>query len=357
MSKELRWLHISDFHCREKLKWSQDVVLKSLLEDIKKNYSGELKPDLVFITGDISFSGQEEEFKIAQDFIDKLKEITEIDIDRIFFVPGNHDIDRNEEEDAIIGARTIIRNSGELDRIYTNPKRLKTLFNRQSVYRKFVNSNRENEIYTDRSLSHFINLNIKSINLKIVLIDTAWLAHDNTDIGNLVVGEHQIINPISDDCDDKLVFSLMHHPLYWLQEFEQLPIENLLVKNSHFVLRGHVHQSDTKHIEKENGNLIVFTAGAAYKSRTADNSYSFGKLDLLTGKGVKIAHSFYGSTKTWNINETNHWKLNNIPSMELDEVFSYVSSTANNFPYYISCLLKDLKTEIPKKINESVFGS
>ena len=130
MLTELKWLHLSDFHFSEKDKQLQEKALESLLENIKDKYTTNEKPDLIFITGDITFSGKKEEFNIAQNFIDKLSDIISIDKKYIFFVPGNHDIDRTEEEDAIIGARQRITNLLELEKIYSNSKRLKTLYKR-----------------------------------------------------------------------------------------------------------------------------------------------------------------------------------------------------------------------------------
>ena len=298
MSKELKWLHISDFHCKENIKWSQDLVLKSLLDDVKHKYSGNSKPDLIFVTGDISFSGKKAEFDMAQDFIDKLSEVTLVEKDNIFFVPGNHDVDRYEEEDAIVGARKLISTLPELDRIYSNPKRLKTLYNRQKNYRDFVNTNRSQKIYSDDSSVHNVEIELKSIKIKILLLDSAWLAHDDRDCKQLAVGLQQIKNCV-DECHHKyLVIALMHHPVSWLKEFEELSIENALIENTHIILRGHVHQVDTSSIEKNNERLVVFTAGASYETRTSVNSYSFGKLDLLTGKGEKVSHSFRGLTNS-----------------------------------------------------------
>jgi len=349
MSKELKWLHISDFHCKENIKWSQDLVLNSLLKDIKQKYSGESKPDLIFVTGDISFSGKKAEFDMAQEFIDKLSEVTSVEKDNVFFVPGNHDVDRDEEEDAIVGARILTSSLIELDRIYSNPKRLKTLYKRQKNYRNFANGNRSEKIYFEDSSTHKIEIELKSIKIKILLLDSAWLAHDDTDCKKLAVGLQQIKNCVDDSHKNYLVIALMHHPVSWLKEFEEPLIENTLIEDTHIVLRGHAHQGDASSIEKNDERLVVFTAGAAYESRTSVNSYSFGKLNLLTGKGEKFSHSYSGVTNSWNISGTDLWKLKLSPVLSSEEVYILVSSQVTKFPNYISCLINALKTEIPRK--------
>ncbi len=126
----------------------------------------------------------------------------------------------------------------------------------------------------------------------------------------------------------------MHHPVSWLKEFEELLIENTLIKDTHIVLRGHVHQGDTSSIEKNNERLVVFTAGATYKSRTSVNSYSFGKLNLLTGKGDKFSHSYSSATNSWNISGTDLWKLKLSSVLSSKQVYSLVSSQAVKFIFH-----------------------
>ena len=57
-----RWLHLSDFHLKGANKWSQDVVLKSLLDDISNRYPVPIQLILIFVTGDLAFSGKSEEY-------------------------------------------------------------------------------------------------------------------------------------------------------------------------------------------------------------------------------------------------------------------------------------------------------
>ncbi len=351
LTKELKWLHISDFHCKEGIEWSQDIVLKSLLDDVEQKYSDGSKPDLIFVTGDISFSGKKAEFKTAQNFIDKLSDVTTVEKDNIFFVPGNHDVDRAEEEDTIVGARIQTKNLSELDRLCSNSKRLKTLYNRQKNYREFANANRSENIYSDESYAHHIEIEVKSIKIKILLLDSAWLAHDDSDFQKLAVGVQQIKQCVGENNHEYLVIALMHHPVSWLKGFEELLIENALIKDAHIVLRGHVHQGDTSSIEKNNERLVVFTAGASYESRTSVNSYSFGRLDLLTGKGEKFSHSYSGTTNDWSISGTDLWNLKLSPVLSSEEIYSLVSSQVTTYPNYISCLINNFKTDVPQKCN------
>jgi len=92
-------LHISDLHIKPKENFDRSVVLDPLIgrigEDLKDPKSG-LKPKIVVVTGDIAHAGQKDEYTLAKQFFDDLLENLNLSDDRLFIVPGNHDIDFDE---------------------------------------------------------------------------------------------------------------------------------------------------------------------------------------------------------------------------------------------------------------------
>ncbi len=94
MSK-LVWFHFSDLHFRARDDFDRARVLGALWDDVRRQMSRGLVPDFLMITGDIAFSGKAEEYKRAEiEFIIPLLEMTGIDRERLFLVPGNHDLNR-----------------------------------------------------------------------------------------------------------------------------------------------------------------------------------------------------------------------------------------------------------------------
>ena len=91
----LTWLHISDFHFRAGDPYDRDVVLRALVESVKRFRANSHAPDLVFATGDIAYSGKADEYKLATQFFDDLLDATGLDRRHLFLVPGNHDVDRS----------------------------------------------------------------------------------------------------------------------------------------------------------------------------------------------------------------------------------------------------------------------
>ncbi len=97
----LTWLHISDLQFKadgsevRKNDWAGDAVKKSFIEDLPKLLREEdLKPDFVFLTGDVAFSGDDKEYDIALMFLEQLRACLPEPDAPIMVVPGNHDVYR-----------------------------------------------------------------------------------------------------------------------------------------------------------------------------------------------------------------------------------------------------------------------
>lgn len=347
----LSWLHLSDFHLQVKSGWSQDQVLFTMLEDIRARYSGASAPDLLFLTGDIAFSGKAEEYALAEDFVRKLCDAVSLPLERLCLVPGNHDIDLSREEDAVAGARALLTTPLEVDRFFANEGRRKTLFARQMAFRDFANRvlPPSSAVYTASSYAHTRLLLVGSIRVRVLLLDSSWLAGGGpSDAGALLVGERQILDCGSADkaC---LTFALVHHPFAWLGEFEQVSIENLVMRGSHLCLRGHVHAPDLRATHGAHGRLTTFTAGAAFQNRTASNTYMWCSLDLMTGTGEKIVHRYRHAQHGWEATEKETWVLPSAPSPSADVTATRAAlgSTALRYASYVTCLVANLQPEVP----------
>ena len=88
----LRWLHLTDLHVGKNNEL-QATALTNLIEAIKKE-SGDLVFDLVILSGDLAYSGQELEYeKLEQLIINPLKNTEAFRHSKFIATPGNHDMD------------------------------------------------------------------------------------------------------------------------------------------------------------------------------------------------------------------------------------------------------------------------
>jgi len=101
MAKSLGWLHLSDLHFLSASNWRDSPVLRKLQADIADRRKDGLRIDLVLCTGDIGFGEKSSEplvsqYAVAKEFFDRVLAVCELPADRLFLVPGNHDIDRSK---------------------------------------------------------------------------------------------------------------------------------------------------------------------------------------------------------------------------------------------------------------------
>jgi hypothetical protein len=350
-SARLNWLHLSDFHLRVSTGWSQDTVLSTMLSDIRSRYEGGEHPDLVFLTGDVAFSGKEEEYRLAEDFVRKLCSVISLPIERLCIVPGNHDIDLNREEDAVAGARRLLTSPTEVDRFFGNEGRRKTLFARQSAFREFANRviAPHPPTYSPASYAHVRTLQVGALRVRVLLLDSTWLAGGGpSDAGELLVGDRQILDCAEPD-DECLTFALVHHPFAWLREFEQVSVENLVARAAQICLRGHVHAHDLRATEGPQGRLTTFTAGAAFQTRTADNTYVWCSLDLNTGLGEKVVHRYRHAEHRWEAGAREPWAFlpEAPPPSDLASIRKALLAARARYASYVTSLIGNLQTEVP----------
>lgn len=86
-------LHISDFHFSKKKQREQTIIVDALIADLEKLCIGHRKPDLVLFTGDLVQAAGLDTHDEAYDVIlDRVSKASGCSDERIFIVPGNHDV-------------------------------------------------------------------------------------------------------------------------------------------------------------------------------------------------------------------------------------------------------------------------
>ena len=61
-NKSVRWLHLSDFHIKSGDSYDRDVVLRALQNSIPTLLDRAGRPDVLFVSGDLAFSGLKIEY-------------------------------------------------------------------------------------------------------------------------------------------------------------------------------------------------------------------------------------------------------------------------------------------------------
>jgi len=68
----LTWLHLSDLHVRGMETSLDRLLFDKMLRDIQEQIqNNKLKPDAIFFTGDLAFSGKQDQFRLAATMLEQ----------------------------------------------------------------------------------------------------------------------------------------------------------------------------------------------------------------------------------------------------------------------------------------------
>ena len=281
----ISWLHLSDLHLGRDV-YNEEVILKELLIDIKKQTElNKIKLDFVFITGDITFSGQEKEFAYVQGFLNNLQNVINVDKENIILIPGNHDVNRKDLLSVAKNSKKLLNNREAISAIIGNDAE-REIYTRGLInYRRFIEQNflwansGEND-----PLFYTINRKIEGVSISILAMNTAWLAYgDGNEKGKIILGERQVREAFNETDNPQITIALMHHPFEWLEWFDSNDVKQMLERRADFILNGHEHRLEIIGKGSVFGKAFRISAGSVYEMRNHLNSYNIVSSDISTG--------------------------------------------------------------------------
>jgi len=289
------WLHLSDWHQKGK-DFDRQRVLRAMLEDIRERVkiSSDLeKIDFVVFSGDVAFSGKAEEYQAAREqFFQPILEACGVEPDRLFIVPGNHDLDRDLFK-LLPGEMTKPQAPEKTVQDWlTDDRKRSRLLEPFEAFTAFVRE------FAGQDQPNYANVRkIKADGNEIALLglNSAWMCGRNKkkigDKGFVIIGEPQIHDILEEISGADLSIAVLHHPFDWLTEFDCDRIEMPLLQGCDFILRGHQHKPRVEITSGTSGDCVIIPAGASYDRRMPENpryanSYNFAHLDFDAGKGV-----------------------------------------------------------------------
>lgn len=271
------WLHVSDFHLSDCAPYDQVVILRALVESVKRFWEEGHVPDLIFATGDITQTGKAKEYESATNFFNDLLDAAGLKRDRLFIVPGNHDVDRSEGE---FLARSI-SSEASADRYFSPDKSFPHLRYKFQAFSEWYNGyfNAIRSFPTNTTCSPVEILTINGSRLAVLPLNSALFCIGGDDHGQLFIGRRCLDEAKKQFAAADLTIALIHHPLDWLSPLEQANIDASLEASVDLLLQGHFHQIAAKGIVSDNGGYLKLAAGAAYQKREWPNSAMYVTCD------------------------------------------------------------------------------
>jgi len=274
----LSWLHVSDFHLSDKGPYSQEVILRSLVSSVRQfREKGEQVPDLIFATGDIAQNGKAREYDAATTFFDDLLDAAGLNRDRLFIVPGNHDVDRKAGKFLV---RTL-DSKDDADEYFGTETPLPHLSLKFHAFTEWYNDFFRNirSFPTTTTCTPVERLTINNCRLAVLPLNSALFCIDDHDHQQLFIGCRSLDAAKKQLAAADLTIALMHHPLDWLSPLEQVNIETALEESVDLLLQGHFHQAGVKGIASANGGYLKLAAGASCQGRKWPNSAMYATFD------------------------------------------------------------------------------
>lgn len=242
-------LHISDLHVstnpRYGLHFSKCLAIaeKTALDANQLIRTHGKAIDTIIFSGDIAFSGKEEEYEKALEFfINPLLKILELNLDDLYICPGNHDSDRSEIDRFEHSYRktATLQEINDLAKDIINDKLPWKRITAYNNFRRQIDSTKKNvsdsnNLYTSYKMSE---------RLYLLCLSSAWLAQDDEDKGNLLITESQIKAAVKSVPNDSAKILVIHHPINWITQEDSNQVSAVIEKKINIQLFGHMHEFD-----------------------------------------------------------------------------------------------------------------
>jgi len=278
--QELNILHLSDLHISVKDTFGRNTVLGALLDRAVTDRKKGLQPEMVVVTGDIAKTGVEEEYALAKTFFSDLLAALELGSERLFIVPGNHDVNRKAYRPKDI---PVYENMTELNHELENPDYRADLLKGMDAYFAFIESQFPHLKPIDNRLVPFVTSYTARCGktLSMVGLNSAWMCRKSPDEREIAIGEYQLVKALEETTKSgktDLTLFLFHHPLNWLCEADRRICRGRMDKS--IILCGHLHDAAGGYFHDLDGKLFQFQAGASYLGVDSDFPNRFQHLTI-----------------------------------------------------------------------------
>ena len=283
---KIHWLHLSDIHLNKRDVDSRRM--RNRLLDYMKELGTQI--DYIFITGDLRYAPMGEFAADTVDYINKLLSVTNLTVDRLFIVPGNHDIERDADgrAEAILES---IKEYSPKDGTLASDK-MAAVHCGHTEFRKMMHiiyhENQEQAAsYDDDEKPHFVT---ETKDFNIICIDTA-LTYTKQRNNDLFIGTEYIMDLLEELNQDKPSIILTHYSFDFLERSEQMQIVQLL-KDFHVQLwlAGHEH---TVLMRKQWDYFYEFQSGnLMHEGEYTRSTIMIGTYDPASYNGIVEVHEW-----------------------------------------------------------------
>ncbi|MFI9239212.1 metallophosphoesterase family protein [Streptomyces sp. NPDC053079] len=307
----LTWWQLSDLHWPADPSTELKRYIDNLLRHLRESVAVSGRPDFVVFTGDIAYSGQSKQYDSAgEHLIAPLRDLLGEDVP-LLFVPGNHDMDRDE---ALIKQSRLITDLADpaaVDAFLSNSRNRANFADPFRSYSDFVAQ--WGPTGTDDAYRWTHTITAAGHKLTVLGLNSAWAgfyheadAPTESDRGRLLLSIDQAPEPAEDT--DFTLFA-QHHPFEWLNEDVCDPAMQSLRRNYQIGLFGHVHSPrELGQLSSPHSTVLRIPSMLLFGRPHGDDSaryprgYSVGAIDVATGE-CRVQYFKYDSVYSQSFKE------------------------------------------------------
>jgi predicted MPP superfamily phosphohydrolase len=295
-------LQLSDIHIANE----SDAVLpraRKIVEAIR-NVDYELDLCVVAITGDIAFSGSEDEYVLALEFLGALTSQLRTDLNqtppvKVVMVPGNHDCDFSRKlmaRDLLVG--TIVDKLPKVD-----GSTIEVCTEVQTAFFDFRDLETDGLDASSNRLYYQYTFEHQKERVLFRCYNTAWLSQLHEKPAGLFFPVEMIPNASAD-----LVFSLFHHPYNWLTPNNARSFRKRVEEVSDIILSGHEHDFTQRMQVARSGEVNLYIEGSVLQDSHDPQSSGFNILLVDTkSRRQKVAHYQWDDSRYVEGSPTTGW--------------------------------------------------
>ena len=238
--KKVKWLHISDLHLN-KVGVETRRMRNKLMEYLREN---KISCEYIFITGDLRYAPAGTFDDSTVTFLNTLCSTVSVPIERLFIVPGNHDLIRDDSH-RLSAIDNTCGNNGyynytdgmikkeDLDLMSSGRDEFKKII--QEIYQRIPN---RIALYNNSAKPHFC---IETEDFNLVHLDST-LTYTKNRQRDLLIGTDLLMSVLEGVNQNKATIILTHYSFDFLDRREQNTVFNLLTDyNVQMWFSGHEH--------------------------------------------------------------------------------------------------------------------
>lgn len=270
-------IHVSDIHfrtpdCLDPSTDPEQPFRTYLVNDVRQRVNTVGSVESILVTGDIAYKADPKEYEIAMKWLSELAEAAKCPFERVFVVPGNHDVDRKKvsQTTAIRNAHHVILGAGstQIERVFDQQIRDDTtgsaLFEPIHEYNEFAKFF-DCQVYPDRicwrnDLELAPGVFLRLHGMTSTLLSGAVQCNGSQDdiLGNLYLSPRQtVLDPVPNFVNA----ALSHHPPDWFKNGDE--VDGAINGRAVIQFFGHKHQ---RRLTREH-DYIRLCAGAVNPDR------------------------------------------------------------------------------------------